>query len=77
MIETKLLETLARLLQITYLSDLHTVAHEDLSRAVQQIDQYIYTLDQWSYAFSYILDEDVCLKQYSEINDVLEEYVTI
>ncbi|MEG0854346.1 MAG: hypothetical protein RSF82_10765 [Angelakisella sp.] len=62
-----LINHIACILHRDCLSDLHSVAVTELDKAIRQIDSHEYTLEQWSYALSYIFDRNIEIEQFNDI----------
>lgn len=73
--EDKLLEEIAQLLYKACLSDLHSVSIQSLVAAVNRIAKDKYSLEDWSYALTYICMREINLTSYEEIDPMLEKLI--
>lgn len=71
--EDNLLEEIAELLYKTCLSDLHSVSKQSLVAAASRIPKNKYSLEDWSYALTYICMCKVSLNNFEEIDPILKK----
>lgn len=72
---SELLENIATILQLEYLSELRRVNHCDLQEAVSKINKSNYSIAQWRYTLSYILGLQAEIANFEDIDKVLHEMV--
>ncbi|MEG1931305.1 MAG: hypothetical protein RR131_09215, partial [Anaerovorax sp.] len=74
MVDDKLLEEIAMLLQTPVLSDLHAIHGDNLRKTIEKIGIENYSLGQWRYALSYILGVEIQLEKVEDIEIALQKF---